>query len=226
MAAALVAIQVYAAALSADELDALYTDYAFVPGRITEIGDQSPGAWLTFLSHAMLHGSWQHLAFNVYALIVFGVIAERVLGLSRIAVVYAASAIAGAVLFMALHPMEFIFLVGASGAISGLFGAALLVAPPQARKAVMSNAVIWFALNVVMPAIASYAGGRIAWEAHLGGFVAGAAIAWGLRPGWPRAGHHRGGDRGGQAGDRNNPGKATIAQPVQPKKQDGPVIRR
>jgi membrane associated rhomboid family serine protease len=125
---------------------------------------------------------------NSYALFLFGLLSERFLGTGRVVLVYFASAIAGGLLFVAMAPYSAVQLVGASGAISGLFGAAIVSAPQSARKSLMINAVVWLALNVGLPAVSAVGSGpRIAWEAHLGGFVVGVVLGWILRASMPRA---------------------------------------
>jgi membrane associated rhomboid family serine protease len=187
MLVAIVGIHFYVASLSQNQLDAIYFDYALIPGRFTELHDYSPAGLLTFLSHALLHANWAHVLANAYALFLFGLLSERFLGTARVILVYLASAIGGGLLFMALEPEAFVPLVGASGAISGLFGAAIVAAPPASRKSLASNAVLWLLLNVGMPALGSIgAGPRIAWEAHLGGFLIGLLMGWMLRASLPR----------------------------------------
>jgi len=187
MLVAIVGIHAYVSALPEKQLATIYFDYALIPGRFTELHDYSPAGLLTFLTHALLHANWAHVLANSYALLLFGLLSERFLGTARVILVYLASAIAGGLAFMALEPQAFVPLVGASGAISGLFGAAIVSAPPASRKSLATNAVIWLFLNVGMPALGSIgAGPRIAWEAHLGGFVVGLVMGWILRAGLPR----------------------------------------
>lgn len=128
-----------------------------------------------FLTYAFLHGGLTHLAFNMFALWSLGdAVAERA-GPGGLAVVYVAGAVGGAALHgllsTTLQPM-----VGASGALFGLAGAlvgwghadrrALRAGLwPVARSIALLmaiNVVMWWALN-----------GQLAWQAHLGGFVAG-----------------------------------------------------
>jgi membrane associated rhomboid family serine protease len=189
MLVAIVGIHAYVASLPAKQLDGIYFEYALIPARFTMVHDYSVGGLLTFLTHALLHANWGHVLANSYALFLFGLLAERFLGTTRVIAVYVASAIGGALLFMALDPDGFIPLVGASGAISGLFGAAILAAPQRSRKALMNNAFLWLAANVAMPALinAQPGGPRIAWEAHLGGFLVGLAMGWMLRASLPRS---------------------------------------
>jgi membrane associated rhomboid family serine protease len=187
MLIAIVGIHYYVSKLPHNSSEEIYTEYALFPARFTELGDYSLDALATFLTSAMLHANWPHVLANAYALFLFGLLSERFLGTGRVILVYLASAIGGDLLFIALNAEGWIPLVGASGAISGLFGSAIVAAPPSSRKALASNAVVWLGANVFLPALASQAGGRIAWEAHLGGFAVGLVMGWMLRAGLPRA---------------------------------------
>jgi membrane associated rhomboid family serine protease len=187
MLIAIVAIHAYVSSLNIPAQNIIYEDYALWPARFGRLHDFSPGALLTFVSHAFLHANWGHVLANCYALFLFGLLAERFLGTMRVVLVYFASAIAGGLLFVLLDPTAFVPLVGASGAISGLFGAAIVSAPAASRRALTINAVVWLGLNVGLPALnADVDGQRIAWEAHLGGFLIGLLLGWILRAAMPR----------------------------------------
>ncbi len=128
-----------------------------------------------FVTYAFLHGGLTHLAFNMFALWSLGrAVAERA-GPGGLAAIYMAGAVGGAamhgLLSVTLQPM-----VGASGALFGLAGALVgwghadrraLHADlwPVARAVALLmaiNVAMWWALD-----------GQLAWQAHLGGFVAG-----------------------------------------------------
>ncbi len=186
MLIAIVVIHYYLTSISPSNRFYAVLSYAFVPALI-DPDNLSAATLITFVTHAFLHANWTHVLANSYALLLFGLLSERFLGPARVAVVYFLSAIGGAMLFLLLNPASATPLVGASGAISGLFGAAIISAPPASRRSLMINAVVWLGLNVGMPALATQAGGRIAWEAHLGGFLVGLLMGWILRASMPRA---------------------------------------
>ena len=124
------------------------------------------------LSSAFLHspGSILHIAFNLYALWFLGQGLEPLLGRLRFALLYLISALGGSVGVLALSPLNQA-VVGASGAIFGLFGA-LLVVLLQRRASVRSVLILLainFALGFFVP--------NIAWQAHLGGLLTGIACA-------------------------------------------------
>lgn len=124
------------------------------------------------LTAAFLHspGGILHIAFNLYALWFLGQGLEPQLGRLRFALLYLIAALGGSVGVLALSPL-FQAVVGASGAIFGLFGA-LLVVLLQRRASVRSVLILLavnFALGFFVP--------NIAWQAHLGGLLTGAACA-------------------------------------------------
>ena len=142
--------------------------WAFVPA----IGDLEP--W-RFLTTAFLHDtrSFLHIAFNMYALWVLGQYLEPALGRWRFTALYLLSAIGGSVFFLLLASPAgggsswLTVVVGASGAVFGLFGAIIVVLRRLGRSARPILAVL--AINALIPLVVP----RIAWEAHVGGFLVG-----------------------------------------------------
>lgn len=136
-----------------------------------------------FASYGFLHGGLTHLLLNMITLVSLGrFVIERV-GQLRFAVIYALSLLGGAVGFAflstAVQPM-----VGASGALFGLAGVLTgweYTARRLAREGigpVLRVVVLLILLNLVM-----YwgMGGNLAWETHLGGFLAGWLAGWWVR---------------------------------------------
>jgi membrane associated rhomboid family serine protease len=133
-------------------------------GYVTADGD-----YWRLITSAFLHGSVLHLLFNMYALYLFGPFVERALGTWRFIVAYATAALAGSVVVYCLADPTTVT-IGASGAVFGLFGMALLFLL-RAKQDVRSLLAL-LAIN----AFISVAGANISWEGHLGGFVAGAIL--------------------------------------------------
>ena len=133
-------------------------------GYVTADGD-----YWRLITSAFLHGSVLHLLFNMYALYLFGPFVERALGTARFVVAYLTAAMAGSIaVYLLADPTT--VTIGASGAVFGLFGMALLLLL-KAKQDVRTLLVL-LAIN----AFISVAGPSISWEGHLGGFVAGLAL--------------------------------------------------
>jgi membrane associated rhomboid family serine protease len=131
------------------------------------------GQWYRVLTSAFLPGvgglGLLDIAFNMWALLLVGPALERVLGSARYLAVYIASAIGGSVAYFFLAPTNQQAL-GASGAIFGLFGAWFVL---SRRLGLDSRQVVF--LIVVNLAI-GFAVPYIAWQAHVGGLITGAAL--------------------------------------------------
>jgi len=133
------------------------------------------GEWWRVLTAMFLHGGVLHLLFNMYALWLFGPVLERRFGSSSYAALYAAGGVFGGMLYQLLggdNPA-----VGASGAIFGLLGALLAASYRQrhtrAGAAVFGQLGILLAINLALPLFVR----NIAWQAHIGGMIAGILIA-------------------------------------------------
>ncbi len=214
--------------------DFIIRDYAFVPGRLTVSiwparaidllvqANSDPAAleqvramrdlhalggaklW-TLLTYAFLHGAWMHVLINTVWLLAFGPPVARRFGAAGFLLFMAVTAIAAALAHWALAPMDFMPLIGASGADSGLMGAAArfvfqpgaplgphvhgrseseavraaslraMVVDPRARIFL----IVWFITNFIFGAFAQSLGLSdmpVAWVAHLGGFIAGILV--------------------------------------------------
>jgi len=166
----------------------VYEDYGFVSARDSLL---SPNAFLCMF----LHGSVFHLLGNMLFLFVFGRGVEDVLGYIRYGLLYFASGWFGVFLFNAIEPSLEIPVVGASGAISGLLGAYIILLPkyritvlfimwffmaPLVRLHAISAWImvgIWFLFQLLGAMALGWSGGGVAYAAHIGGFVAGIALA-------------------------------------------------
>ena len=128
------------------------------------------GEWWRLLTAAFLHGSWLHIAFNMYVLFMFGPILERVLGHVRFTTLYIVSALGGSVASYTFSDPNTVS-VGASGAIFGLMGA-LIVAGRRLRWDI-TQVLVLLGINVVIGFISP----DVDWRAHFGGLVVGALVA-------------------------------------------------
>jgi Uncharacterized membrane protein (homolog of Drosophila rhomboid) len=149
----------------------------------------------TLVTSMFLHGSVMHLAGNMLFLWVFGDNIEDACGHLRFLAFYLVSGIAATLIYVASEPASMIPVIGASGAISGVLGA-YLVLHPRAKVVLMiffgvfvhvpAVAVLslWIALQVFSALRSPTGEGGVAWWAHIGGFFVGALlIVWFRRPG-------------------------------------------
>lgn len=152
-------------------------------------------AWMTMFTSMFLHGGWMHLIGNMLYIWIFADNVEDRLGHGRFLVFYALCGV-GAALAQALpDPQSQIPMVGASGAISGVLGAYLLMFPrarvlviiplgPFSQLTRMPAMVVlglWFAMQLVSEMF-SGPGAGVAFRAHIGGFVAGLLLLPAFRP--------------------------------------------
>lgn len=148
-------------------------------------------SWMTVLTSMFMHGGWMHLIGNMLYLWIFGNNVEDAMGHVRFIIFYLLCGILAFLAHAMGDPSSQIPTVGASGAISGVLGAYLLL-HPRARVLVaiplgiiihttrLPAAIVlgfWFVLQLINSAAASGGeGGGVAWGAHIGGFVAGMAL--------------------------------------------------
>lgn len=143
--------------------------------------------WLTPLTATVIHGGFLHLALNIVMLVYCGRMLERALGWSGIAILYLVGAYAGALGQWAFGPLSAVPMIGASGAISAILAAyAMLFAerPVPAIGPIPSRVVriAWLAAGwIAIQLLVGLASGGdlqpVAIGAHIGGFLAGLALA-------------------------------------------------
>ena len=142
-------------------------------------------AELTLLTSMFLHGGWLHLIGNMLYLWVFGDNVEDAMGHPRFLVFYLVCGVAGGLMHAGLNPDSVVPTVGASGAISGVLGAYLVMHPKVKvlvlafyRLPIRLPAYIvlggWIAMQVFFVLTDPGGGeGGVAWWAHIGGFLVG-----------------------------------------------------
>lgn len=165
----------------------LLTTFAFISPVFWPPGAGLPTAHgaLTLVTHAFLHGGFMHLALNLGFLLAFGSFVERHLGLARYLFLFAATAAAGALTEVWFSGAEPVALIGASGAVYGMTGAAarfmLAGGGLDQRRRALVFVGVFLGLNLLfgMTGLADFmAGAAVGWKAHAGGFVAGALLAF------------------------------------------------
>ncbi|MEM5472733.1 rhomboid family intramembrane serine protease [Hoeflea sp. AS60] len=175
----------------------IFLQTAFIPQRyaVDIAGQAGPYFWSPF-TYSLLHGGYTHLALNSFWLAAFGAVVARRIGWVRFLVFWMLSALASAALFLAFHWGEQTVMVGASGVVSALMGAAarfafgdgggfrrdqahlnrrLSVAQSLRNRTVFGFLVVWFGINMLTAVGFSFdiTDSAIAWEAHVGGFLFG-----------------------------------------------------
>jgi membrane associated rhomboid family serine protease/Zn-finger nucleic acid-binding protein len=179
----IVCCAVYAmqAVLGDDSLTRLFGLY---PARLWR------GDYLPLVTHMFLHGSIVHLLGNLYFLWVFGDNVEDRLGSGRFLFLYLISGLGAALLHCLLSSDPTVPVVGASGAIAGVLAAYALLFPQarlvslifvfQVRWKTSTYLLMWLVLQFVG---ALWSREHVAWWAHIGGFLVGAALVWSRRGG-------------------------------------------
>jgi membrane associated rhomboid family serine protease len=181
---------------------ALAFDPARLGGDVQVAAPVGAQIW-SFLTYALLHGDAFHLGSNSIWLLIFSTPVIRRLGLVKYLVLLVVTSIAGATAMLAAHWGTSLQLIGASGAVSGLLAAVtpIMYAPGfhmasahnidhrrlqvlsprqifQDRKA-LAFTLMFLVLTLITAASSALSstgfmgGSQIAWEAHLGGFIAG-----------------------------------------------------
>lgn len=168
-------------------------DVAILPGGVA-------ARFWTPVTYAFLHGDVLHLLVNIIWMASFGGALARRFGTVRFLLLSLASAVAGAGLHYVLHSSDQGLVIGASGAVSGMMAAtarfafspdgplaggrtaAAFNAPAEPLLSALRNrravgfVIVWFAVNFLFGfagALIPGVSGPIAWEAHIGGFLAG-----------------------------------------------------
>lgn len=167
--------------------------FAFIPIRYTGNFALDIYAFISPLSYSLLHGGFAHLAINTVWLAAFGSPLANRIGPVRFILFWAATALGAVALHFVLYPESTTPVVGASGALSGMMGAAarfafridrsrrrpafagtILSVPDvfRSRQAV-TFLLVWMVVNLVAGLGFGTEGMDIAWEAHIGGFLVG-----------------------------------------------------
>ncbi|HKJ87157.1 MAG TPA: rhomboid family intramembrane serine protease [Gammaproteobacteria bacterium] len=166
---------------------------AVVTGEVRLHPDLAAGvpAEATLVTSMFLHGGFLHIAGNMLYLWIFGNNVEDALGHVRFLLFYLIGGVVAALAHIYMNPTSEVPMIGASGAISGVLGAYLLLYP-RAQVMVLIPIIIIFQL-VRLPAVVVlllwflfqflsnlFAGtqgeGGVAWMAHIGGFLAGIVL--------------------------------------------------
>ena len=161
-----------------------------IPARYGDMGSLVPypsAAWYSPITHALIHSDWTHLFFNMAWMLAFGSPVAKRFGTLRFLLLAIVGALAGFGFHMITHMNDFGPMLGASGAVSAFMGAAIRLqgdvdAPVLPLTAAITNRTfvafvsIWFVFNLLIglyPELITGDDTKIAWQAHVGGFLTG-----------------------------------------------------
>lgn len=167
-------------------------------------GGSGAKVW-TFVTYSLLHANLSHIGFNILWLLPFGSALARRFGAFRFFLFMAVAAVAGAIAHLVTHEHNIAPMIGASASVSGAMAAAIRFAFAQGsflslgrgdadaaaqvpalsltralqNPRVLAFLAIWFGINIIfgMGSVAIGAEpGSVAWQAHMGGFMAGLVL--------------------------------------------------
>lgn len=175
----------------------LLVNTAFIPQRyVLSMAEQGIPYFTSAFTYSLLHGGYGHLIVNGLWLAAFGSIVARRWGAVRFCIFWVLSSVASAAFFALLNWGEVTFVIGASGVVSALMGAATRFAFPLSgkfsrdkahflpkqsfveifqNKTVLIYLAFWFGISLIPAFGANLTGSvnSVAWEAHIGGFLFG-----------------------------------------------------
>ena len=160
--------------------DQIILQFGLIPAHYTT---KSGSDWLSLLgapiAYQFLHGGWVHLGVNMLSLAAFGAPVERTLGIPRFVLFYLSAGIVAGAVHVAIYSDSVEPVIGASGAISGVFGAVLiLLRRGGGLTSLLPVAGVWIAMNVFFGVVGGTPGAgdqTVAWAAHIAGFLYGLA---------------------------------------------------
>ena len=171
----------YEITLPQHDLDVFLQTFGVVPASFS-----AP----TLITSMFLHGSWMHVIGNMWYLWIFGDNVEDRVGHGRFVVFYLLCGVAAALSMALIDPASRIPMVGASGAISGILAAYVLIYPRVRVTVIVPLGIIfypfaisavwvvgfWFVLQLISALLTQPGQPGVAFWAHVGGFGAGAAL--------------------------------------------------
>jgi membrane associated rhomboid family serine protease len=174
-----VVVEAVLSVLPPDQAELIVNRFGFDPADLLHFDAMSA---VTLITYQFLHGGWTHLGVNMVSLLAFGPGIERPIGRARFLAVYFVSGISAALIQAAFTVRDGDdLLIGASGSISGVFGALIVIWGMNRRgrnpMGMLPMTMLWIVLMAVTGISGVGAGGaQVAWIAHIGGFVVGIAL--------------------------------------------------
>lgn len=146
-----------------------------------------PGSAYTIFTSMFLHGGFGHIVFNVFVLVLIGNLLEERIGTVKFLAIYIISGLGGNLLYALINSDNPVGVIGASGAISGILGAIVILYPNQPFMLIFlpfRNIPAWLMVLIflAMQLLIALSQTNIAWEAHIGGLATGILITpWLMR---------------------------------------------
>ena len=180
------------------QIEHFVTKWAVVPleySQATDLAPAIPGPfWLTLFSSMFMHGGWLHLLGNMLYLWIFGDNVEDAMGKTKYLVFYLLCGVIASLAQILVDADSRIPSLGASGAISGVLGAYLVLYPKQRVRVLMLRTItympaivvigLWVVfqfINGIGQVAQTEETGGVAYAAHVGGFLAGVLLVWVFR---------------------------------------------
>ena len=151
----------------------------FIPARYTSAASFDLYTFISPLTYGFLHGGWVHLLMNIVMMMAFGAGLERWMGWRRLAVFMLVTSILSMVFYTIITPHSTEPVVGASGALSAMFAAAIIMMQQQSgflgqgKYRYAPLIIMWIGISALFGFMGGPGGENIAWTAHIGGFLAG-----------------------------------------------------
>ena len=166
--------------LFAETADAIILRLGFIPANFSS-GEFNLFSLITPFTHMFLHGGWMHVMMNLFMLAAFGSGVEKWLGSKKVLILFILSGLFGVAAHYILNTNSPYPMIGASGGLSGLFAAALIMMSRGQREmggrfGILPFAIIWIGLSIGFGMLGGPDGSMIAWAAHVGGFLGGFII--------------------------------------------------
>jgi membrane associated rhomboid family serine protease len=178
---------------------AFVLEFGLIPCRLMDLcaypADQ-PTPVFTIFSSMFLHGGFLHVAGNMLYLWIFGKNVEDNLGHARFSLFYLLSGVAAALTQVLTAPDSEVPMIGASGAVSGVLGAYLILFPHARVQTLVIFGFFWRVVSIPALLVLGFwivlqilngfgafgEAGSVAWFAHIGGFFAGMLLLIAMRP--------------------------------------------
>jgi membrane associated rhomboid family serine protease len=178
---------------------AFVLEFGLIPCRLMNLcafPDDQPAPLFTIFSSMFVHAGFLHVGGNMLYLWIFGKNVEDTLGHTRFTLFYLLSGVAAALAQVLASPASEVPMIGASGAVSGVLGAYLILFPQSRVLTLVIFGFFWRLVNIpavvvlgfwivlqILNGLGSFGeAGSVAWFAHIGGFFAGMLLLIVMRP--------------------------------------------